>query len=469
MENKDLAESKGIKLISFTGLESLGQNNPVEVVPPDPEDVATICYTSGTTGNPKGVILTHRNFVSELAGVTLHGIQVQPTDVHISYLPLAHAFERMIMIAILTAGGCAGFFRGNILNLFDDIQVLKPTLFPSVPRLFNKLHDKVIQTVKEGGGFKETLFNKAYDTKIKALETGYINDTIWDTVVFGKVAEKLGGRVRLMITGSAPISKDVLKFLRIAFSCLVYEGYGQTETCAGATLTLNSDLIPGHVGVPLPCIEIKLVDVPDMNYYATDEPNPRGEVCFRGPCCTKGYYKNEEKTKELIDEYGWLHSGDVGEILPDGSLKIIDRKKNIFKLSIGEYIAPEKLEIVYGKSRFVSQIFVYGDSLKSKLIAIVVPEPEYLKSWAQENGINDPDMETLCKNQQVIEAVLEDMNKVGQENDVRGFERIPGIYLSPNQFTLENDLLTPTFKLKRPQAKTAYINEINELYEKVGE
>jgi len=329
MENKNLAESQGIKLMSFTGLEASGNNTPVEVVPPEPNDISTICYTSGTTGNPKGVILTHGNFVAELAGVTLHGIKIESTDVHISYLPLAHAFERMIMVAILTAGGSAGFFRGNILQLFDDVQQLKPTVFPSVPRLFNKLHDRVMQTVKVGG-FKETLFFKAFDTKMQALNDGYVNDTLWDTVVFSKIAEKLGGKVRLMVTGSAPISKDVLSFLRVAFSCPVYEGYGQTETCAGATLTLTSDLIPGHVGIPIPSIEIKLVDVADMNYFVTDQPFPRGEICFRGPCCTQGYYKNEEKTRELIDEYGWLHSGDIGEILPDHSFKIIDRKKKIY-------------------------------------------------------------------------------------------------------------------------------------------
>jgi len=207
-----------------------------------------------------------------------------------------------------------------------------------------------------------------------------------------------------------------------------------------------------------------------MNYFVTDQPFPRGEICFRGPCCTQGYYKNEEKTRELIDEYGWLHSGDIGEILPDHSFKIIDRKKNIFKLSIGEYIAPEKLEIIYNKSPYVSQIFVYGESLKSKLIAIVVPEKEFLEAWARENNIENPDnFEALCANQEVINVVLESINQKGVESEVRGFEKIHGIYLSPNPFTIENDLLTPTFKLKRPQTKTAYLKQITELYEKIGD
>jgi len=234
-------------------------------------------------------------------------------------------------------------------------------------------------------------------------------------------------------------------------------------------LTLSSDLIPGHVGIPLPCNEIKLVDVPEMDYLSTD-PNPRGEICFRGPNCTPGYYKNQEKTRELIDEYGWVHSGDIGEILPDGSLKIIDRKKNIFKLSIGEYVAPEKLEIIYAESNFVSQIFVYGETLKSKLIAIIVPDQESLKQLARDKGIENPeDYESLCKNPEIIEAVQNDLHIKGEENKVRGFEKIHAIYLAPEPFTTDNDLLTPTLKLKRPQAKKRYISEITALYEKIGD
>jgi len=288
-------------------------------------------------------------------------------------------------------------------------------------------------------------------------------------LVFSKVQQRLGGKVRLMMTGSAPISSEVLKFLRVAFSCPVLEGYGQTETCAGATLTLAHDLIPGNVGIPLSCAEIKLVDIPEMNYYSTD-PSPRAEICVRGPCCTPGYYKNEEKTSELIDEYGWLHSGDIGELLPGGYFKIIDRKKNIFKLSIGEYVAPEKLELIYANSPFISQIFVHGDSLKSKLVAIVVPDPDYIKGHANEQGMEDFDnLESLCNRDDMKTAILEDIARVGQESDVRGFERIHAVHLSAQPFAVENDLLTPTFKLKRPQAKDYYTNEINQMYEVIGD
>jgi len=345
---------------------------------------------------------------------------------------------------------------------------LKPTIFPSVPRLFNRIFEKTINATKVGG-LKETLFQTAYESKLKSLEEGYIADTLWDNVVFGKVAAALGGRVRMMITGSAPISADVLKFLRIGFSCLVFEGYGQTETCAGATLTHQGDLLPGHVGIPIPCIEIKLVDVPDMNYLTSDEPNPRGEICFRGGCCTQGYYKNEEKTRELIDEHGWLHSGDVGLFLEDGSIRIIDRKKNIFKLSIGEYIAPEKLEIIYSKSPFIQQIFVYGDSLKSKLIAVVVPEFDFIKIWAQDNNIEYETIEELCSKEELNTAIMESMANFGTEADIRGFERIHAIYVCPEPFSIENDLLTPTFKLKRQQARDRYVDQILAIYEQIGD
>jgi long-chain acyl-CoA synthetase len=467
LDDKKKADELEIELITFDGLESTGRNYLTGVIPPKPDDIATICYTSGTTGNPKGVLLTHKNFVSELAGVTLHGVKLSSNDVHISYLPLAHVFERMIVSSVFANGGSVGFYRGTPLQLFEDIELLKPTIFASVPRVFNRIFDKVQASIK-GGGIKQSLFEVAYDSKIKSLNEGYVGDSVWDTLVFGKVAGKLGGKVRLMITGSAPINAEVLKFLRIGFSCPVLEGYGQTETCAGATLTAHCDLIPGHVGTPLPCIEVKLVDVPEMNYLTSDE-NPRGEICFRGPCCTSGYYKNKEKTEELIDEHGWLHSGDVGQLLEHGCIKIIDRKKNIFKLSIGEYIAPEKLELIYGKSLYVQQIFVFGDSLKSKLIAIVVPEFDQIKILAKEHNLDTDNMEDICKNDEIIKAVLDDINKVGKADDVRGFERIHAIHMSPTLFTIEEDLLTPTFKLKRPQAKNKFNDIINQLYDVIGD
>ena len=196
----------------------------------------------------------------------------------------------------------------------------------SVPRLFNRIYDKVMAGLHAKGAVSQFLFKHAFNTKKKNLQSGQLTHWLWDSVVFSAIKSKLGGRVRVMVTGSAPISSDVMDFLRVCFSCQVYEGYGQTETAAASAVTQINDWTSGHVGAPVPCNEIKLVDIPEMDYFSTDKPFPRGEICFRGENCFKGYYKDEAKTNEtLID--GWVHSGDVGMWDEQGRLHIIDRKK----------------------------------------------------------------------------------------------------------------------------------------------
>lgn len=400
------AKHKGVALHSFDEVEKQGAASPREHTPPVSTDLATICYTSGTTGDPKGAMLLHSNLIADLASADLNGIHLVPTDVHISYLPLAHMFERLVVAACFKAGAAVGFYQGDILKLFDDIKELRPTVFASVPRLFNRLYDKVISAINTDGGLKKSLFDAGLAAKKEGLAAGYYTHAWWDWILFSKIAEKLGGRVRIMVTGSAPISSEVLDFLRICFSCPVIEGYGQTETAAAATTTRPNDLEPGHVGGPLGGVEIKLVDVPEMEYLSSDKPQPRGEICFRGPIVFPGYFRNEEKTKEAIDAEGWLHSGDIGTWTSRGCLKVIDRKKNIFKLQQGEYVAPEKIENIYGRSPFVMQSFVYGDSMKASLVAIIVPNFEHLKPWAEHNKISHTDSTALCKDPVVVKAVM---------------------------------------------------------------
>jgi long-chain acyl-CoA synthetase len=209
---------------------------------------------------------------------------------------------------------------------------------------------------------------------------------------------------------------------------------------------------------------MKLVDVPELEYYAK---NDQGEVCIKGLNVFKGYYKNEEKTKAALDEGGWLHTGDVGEWLPNGTLKIIDRVKHIFKLSQGEYVAPEKIEQIYGLSTLTAQVFVYGDSLKDFPVAIVVPDEEVFVSWAERNGWKGT-MEELCQNEDVNKAVLKDLISVGKENELRGFEQVKAVHLHHELFSVENDLLTPTMKNKRPQLKKRFAEEIDALYAKTN-
>lgn len=478
-EMKEKAKAVGLTLHSMKEVEDNGAATPVDPKPPKPDDIATFCYTSGTTGDPKAVISSHANFVACMTGAYHSGIACRPTDVHLSYLPLAHLFERVVQVAMICAGGSIGYYQGDTRLLMADIAALKPTVFPSVPRLYNKIYDKITQGVSHG--LKKTLYDNGMDSKTYWLERGYLHNTVWDGILFNKIKAKVGlDRVRMMITGSAPIANHVMAFLRCVFGCEVIEGYGQTETTAAATITFMGDYTTGHVGGPLCCNEIKLDSVPDMGYLATDkwhgkdEANGkpgiaclgRGEICMRGPNIFRGYYKNDTKTKETIDSEGWSHSGDIGIWLPNGCLKIVDRKKNIFKLSQGEYIAAEKIEIVYQKSPFVAQPFVYGDSLQSCLVGVMVPDVDYLANWAPANGFST-DMKELCANADFKKIVMDDMKRVAKEAKLYSFEQCKDIHLEPEAWTAEN-CLTPTFKLKRDVAKKIYQKEIDAMYAVVG-
>ncbi|MEQ2266559.1 Long-chain-fatty-acid--CoA ligase 5 [Xenotaenia resolanae] len=353
----------GLDIVSMEDMEVLGKNNLQKPVPPKPEDLSIVCFTSGTTGNPKGAMLTHENVVAN-AGAVIKSFETSlvpsPQDVSISFLPLAHMFERIVQTVIYGAGAKVGFFQGDIRLLPDDMKTLQPTVFPVVPRLLNRIYDKVQSGATSP--FKKWLLNFAAARKYAEVKDGIIRkNSIWDKLIFNKVQESLGGHVRMMVTGAAPISPSVLSFLRAALGCQIFEAYGQTECAAACTFTLPGDATSGHVGVPLPCNFLKLVDVDEMNYFAS---NGEGEVCIKGTNVFKGYLKDPEKTAETLDKDGWLHTGDIGKWLPNGVLKIIDRKKNIFKLAQGEYIAPEKIENVYVRSGPVAQVFVHGDSLQ---------------------------------------------------------------------------------------------------------
>ncbi|GLH14816.1 Long-chain-fatty-acid--CoA ligase [Gryllus bimaculatus] len=244
---------------------------------------------------------------------------------------------------------------------------------------------------------------------------------------------------------------------------VVVEGYGQTECCAPISLTVQGDHVPEHVGPPVACCCIKLVDVPEMEYYAI---NNQGEVCVKGTNVFQGYYKAEDKTKETIDSDGWHHTGDVGMWLPNGTLKIIDRKKHIFKLSQGEYIVPEKIENIYIRSQYVQQVFVVGESLKSCIVAVVVPDVEVVKGWAQENHIPGT-LSVLCNNPEVKKLIMDDMLGWGKDASLKSFEQVKDIYLHPDPFSVQNGLLTPTLKSKRPQLKAYFKPQIEDMYAKL--
>ncbi|XP_058077617.1 long chain acyl-CoA synthetase 7, peroxisomal-like isoform X2 [Magnolia sinica] len=400
-----LPSATGVEIISYSKLLHQGNSNLQQFCAPKPEDIATICYTSGTTGTPK-----------------------------------------------------------DTLKLMDDLAALRPTIFCSVPRLYNRIYAGITNAVKTSGALRERLFTTAYNAKKQAIMNGKNPSPMWDRLVFNKIKAKLGGRVRFMASGASPLSPDVMDFLMVCFGGRITEGYGMTESSCIISLMDEGDTLCGHVGSPNPACEIKLMDVPEMNYTSDDEPYPRGEICVRGPIVFPGYYKDELQTREVVDEEGWLHTGDIGLWLTEGRLKIIDRKKNIFKLAQGEYIAAEKIENVYAKCKFIAQSFVYGDSFNSCLVAVVSVEADNLKAWAASEGIKYEDLRQLCSDHRARAAVLAEMDAVGREAQLRGFEFAKAVTLVSEPFTLENGLLTPTFKASRPQAKSYFAKAISDMY-----
>jgi len=251
------------------------------------------------------------------------------------------------------------------------------------------------------------------------------------------MAKLLGGKIKLMSTGSAPIDKKVLDFLKICFSCPIVEGYGLTETATGGGTTDVKDKVTGHVGGPSEAIKLRLKALPEMEYLPSDKPYPRGEICLKGPCIFKGYYKRPDKTAEAFDSEGWFQTGDVGMIYENGSIKIIDRSKNIFKLSQGEYIAPEKLENIFVLSPYIAASMVYGDSLKNNTVAIIIPDDLEMKRWKEDKGKSS--IEEVVADPEFKSLIMDDMVRLAKENKLSSLEKPKDIFLSAEPFSIDND------------------------------
>lgn len=317
------------------------------------------------------------------------------------------------------------------------------------------------------------------------LRAGQPRDAKYDAKVFAPLRTRMGlGSVRVIITGAAPMAPYLAEFLKVVSGVPVLEGYGMTEACAATSIGKVSDIKLGQTGPPVCAVEVRLESIEDMGYHCTD-PHPRGEVCVRGPAVFAGYWKDEESTKAAIID-GWLHTGDVGRFNPDGTLSIIDRKKNLFKLSQGEYIAIEKVEQAYQKAGMVGQVWVYGNSFKSFLLAVVVPAAEPTASWLYSKGWwpnADKESTKLLSETFVADytAVLEGEHKAeikawvlenlrSQEKPLKGFEKIMDVIVESRidkmgmAFTEANECLTPTFKMRRPQLLQRYIVQLKAMY-----
>ncbi|XP_020100489.1 long chain acyl-CoA synthetase 4-like [Ananas comosus] len=469
LQQKEEVEKHGLSIYSWDEFLLLGENLQFYLPKTKKTDICTIMYTSGTTGDPKGVLISNESIITLIAGVdrNLHCVNEQTgdDDVYLSYLPLAHIFDRVMEELFIFNGASIGFWRGDVKLLFEDIAALKPTVLSAVPRVLDRIYSGMQSKISTGGFLKKTLFNLAYKYKLHNMRKGSKQDEaapLIDKLIFNKIKQGLGGNLRLILSGAAPLAANVETYLRVVTCAHVVQGYGLTETCAGTFVSLPNDLsMIGTVGPPVPNVDVRLESVPEMEYDALAAV-PRGEICVRGKTLFSGYHKREDLTNEVMID-GWFHTGDIGEWQPDGCLKIIDRKKNIFKLSQGEYVAVENLENIYGLLPEIDMIWIYGNSFESFLVAVVNPNQQALEHWAEQNGVSG-DFSTLCENPKAKEYILGELTKTAKANKLKGFEFVKAVHLDPVPFDMERDLLTPTYKKKRPQLLKYYQGAINGLY-----
>ena len=474
------AARRGLRLLSFAQVCRAGER-ALETSPgrcwaaASPGDVATLCYTSGTTGMPKGAVLTHQNLMAGQAAIAAV-VALDSSALHLSYLPLPHVFERMVQLGVYAGGGRIAFGQGDPARLVEDLAALRPTVLPLVPRVLNKLHDKITGGAIAAGGVKARLFSAALSAKLRALSRrGSLRHPLYDPLVFNAIKRRLGlDRVRLMVTGSAPVAAHVMQFMRCLVGAPLLEGYGQTEGCGVATLTHPEDTSTGHVGGPVASVEVKLVDAEEMGYRSTDASHAsgagetpcegRGEICIRGATVFAGYYEDRAATEQALDADGWLRTGDIGIFLPTGALAIVDRRKNIFKLAQGEYVAAERVENAIAAAPLVAQAFVHGDSLQDHLVAVVVPDAEAAEQWAAARGAAPRTTAALCADGDFAAAVAAAVREAADARGLAGYEVPRRVLLEPAEFSAENGLLTPTFKLKRAEAKRRYADAIAAMY-----
>ncbi|KAI0112118.1 AMP-binding enzyme [Nemania sp. FL0031] len=475
-----IAEKHGIQIWSMDEVEELGAKVAHPPRPPRPEDIITINYTSGTTGDPKGVVLTHANCVAGVASSRATG-QYARGDTSISYLPVAHIYGRLIDQTVLAEGAAVGYFHGDMLELVDDLKILKPTGFPSVPRLFNRFNMGIKSQTIEADGVRGALSRRVIDTKManmklapgKAHNQHFLYDRIWTPKVRAAVGMD---RCRFMVSGSAQLDPNVQVFLRAAFGNSFVSGYGLTESYASTSCQTVGDFSVGNNGGILPSTECCLESQPDLEYLVTDKPRPRGELLLRGHSMFREYYKNEAETTKALDPDGWFHTGDIAEFDEQGRIRIIDRKKNVLKLSQGEYISPERIENVYmGSSNLIAMAYVHGEGTQSSLVAIFGVDPVNFAPFASkiiEKTISPEDIAAIkeaAKDARVVKAVLKHLEDIGKKHKFNGYERVRNCVLDVEPFSIENELLTPTLKLKRPQTARKYKAEIDRMYIEINE
>jgi long-chain acyl-CoA synthetase len=418
-----------------------------------PADICTFIYTSGTTGPPKGCIISHGNYRAMLDMVQENSV-IEGEDVTYLYLPLAHSFALLIQLGSFDLGATLAFWERDPQKILPNLAELKPTYFPSVPRIFEKIYTAATSAMEKEGGLKKTIFNWAIKIgkKMRAIERrdgkpGFLLRKQYefaDTRVLSKIRGLFGGNLRLAVSGAAPINPDILRFFDAA-GVLVLEGWGMTETSTAATISTPEDFKIGTIGKPFPGCEIKIAE--------------DGEILVKGPNVFQGYYKNDEATRETIVD-GWLHTGDIGEIDADGFIKITGRKKDIIITAGGKNITPANLENEIKQHPLVSQCVVVGDR-RPYLVALVTLDPEDAVAYAKEHGLPE-DPKQLARNEGIRKAIEAHVEKINEK--FARVEQVKKIAILPHDLSQESGELTPTLKVKRAVVAEKHEQEIEQLY-----
>ena len=420
----------------------------------DPTALCSLVYTSGTTGEPKGVMLNHRGFVRDVVS-SEEIFRLLPEDVFLSFLPLSHLYERVGGHWCPLYRGCTIAYAEDVSTVARDLQIVRPTVMVSVPRVYEKLREKVLARAESGSPLARALFHQAmrdglryHDLKQEGRRDPWVSARYWlaDRLVLRRVRQVLGGRFRFPIAGGAPLSVHTLRFFR-ALGLDVVEGYGMTETHLIVTLTQGGETRHGSCGRPIPGVEVRLAE--------------DGEVLVRGETVMAGYYHKEELTRETIDAAGWLHTGDIGRFDEDGYLYITDRKKNLIITAGGKNVAPAPIENALKASAYIEEICLVGDGRKF-IAAVVVPAYDEAVRWAEAQGLGTLDRPALAACPALHERVMEDIHRL--QADFAGFEQVKKCRLLAEPFSVERGELTPTLKVKRRVIEERYRGEIDSLY-----
>jgi long-chain acyl-CoA synthetase len=418
-----------------------------------PEDICTFIYTSGTTGPPKGCVISHGNYRAMLDMVNATST-IEGEDLTYLYLPLAHSFALLIQLGSFDLGATIAYWERDPLKIMPNLAELKPTYFPSVPRIFEKIYTLATSSMEKEGGLKKAVFDWSIRTGGKMREAeragrkpGFLLRKQYefaDRKVLSKIRGLFGGKLRLAVSGAAPISPEILRFFDAA-GVLVLEGWGMTETSTAATISLPEDFKIGTIGKPFPGCEVRIAE--------------DGEILVKGPNVFQGYYKNEQATRETIVD-GWLHTGDLGAIDADGFITITGRKKDIIITAGGKNITPANLEAEIKQHPLVSQCVVVGDR-RPYLVALVTLDPEEAVAYAKEHGLPE-DPARLAANPDVREAIETHLAKVNEK--FARVEQVKKIAILPHDLSQESGELTPTLKVKRAVVAQKHEPEIEKLY-----